>query len=115
MDDPSCIFCKIFRGEIPAQEVTRTEDVLVFRDLKAQAPTHLLVIPKRHAADLGSFVAAADAREVGDLFTVASNAGRAAGGGGYRIVVNEGPDAGQSVFHLHLHVLAGRRLEWPPG
>ncbi len=113
--DESCVFCKIFRGDIPSQEVLRTQDVLVFRDLNPQAPKHLLVIPKRHATNLGEFVAAAAPAEVGDLFAVASRAGRAASAGGYRIVVNEGPDAGQSVFHLHLHVLAGRALEWPPG
>ncbi len=114
-DDPNCVFCKIFRGAIPADLVERTEDVAVFRDLNAQAPTHLLAIPKRHAADLGSFVAEASAAEVGDLFAVASRAGRAASATGYRIVVNEGVDAGQTVFHLHLHVLAGRVLAWPPG
>lgn len=93
----------------------RTEDVLVFRDLNPQAPTHLLAIPKRHVADLGEFVSAADASEVADLFAVASRAGRSASCSGYRIVVNEGPDSGQAVFHLHLHVLAGRSLGWPPG
>jgi histidine triad (HIT) family protein len=113
--DENCVFCKIFAGEIKAEEVTRTDEALVFRDLNPQAPTHLLVIPKRHATNLGDFVAAAEPAEVGDLFAVASKAGRAAAGGGYRIVVNEGPDAGQSVFHLHLHVLAGRALDWPPG
>ncbi len=115
MTDLNCAFCKIFAREISAQEVTRTDDVLVFRDVAAQAPTHLLVIPKRHVADLGDFVAEADAREVGDLFSAASRAGRAASPTGYRVVVNEGPDAGQSVAHLHLHVLAGRMLRWPPG
>jgi diadenosine tetraphosphate (Ap4A) HIT family hydrolase len=113
--DDNCIFCKIFRGDIPSNEVLRTDDALVFRDLNPQAPTHLLVIPKRHAANLGDFVAAADPKEVGDLFAVASKAGRGASSGGYRVVVNEGADAGQTVFHLHLHVLAGRALEWPPG
>ena len=113
--DAKCIFCKIFDRSIPAKEVTRTDDVLVFEDLNPQAPTHLLVIPRRHAANLGEFVAAADPSEVGDLFAAASRAGRAASRGGYRIVVNEGVDAGQTVFHLHLHVLAGRALEWPPG
>jgi histidine triad (HIT) family protein len=113
--DPNCIFCKIFAGTIPSQEVLRTGDVLAFRDLNPQAPEHLLVIPKRHAVDLGTFVAEADPAETGDLFTVASRVGRAASPGGYRVVVNEGLDAGQSVFHLHLHVLAGRALGWPPG
>ncbi len=115
MDEPTCVFCKIFRGEIPAQIVERTADVVVFRDLNAQAPVHLLAIPKRHAADLGSFVAEASPAEVGDLFAAASRAGRAASKTGYRIVANEGVDAGQTVFHLHLHVLAGRHLAWPPG
>jgi histidine triad (HIT) family protein len=114
-DVTDCVFCKIFAGAIPADVVARTDDVLVFRDLNPQAPTHLLVIPKRHAADLGSFVAEASAAETGDLFAAASRAGRAASPGGYRVIVNEGRDAGQTVFHLHLHVLAGRALEWPPG
>jgi len=109
------MFCKIFAGAIPSDEVTRTDDALVFRDLNPQAPTHLLVIPKRHAANLGDFVAAAEPREVGDLFAVASRAGRQASPGGYRIVTNEGQEAGQTVFHLHLHVLAGRKMAWPPG
>jgi histidine triad (HIT) family protein len=111
----NCLFCKIFAAEIRADEVARTDDVLVFRDLNPQAPQHLLVIPKRHAENLGAFVAAAEPAEVGDLFAAASRAGRAASPTGYRVVVNEGRDAGQSVFHLHLHVLAGRDLEWPPG
>jgi histidine triad (HIT) family protein len=110
-----CVFCKIFRGEIPAKEVKRTEDVLVFRDLNPQAPEHVLVIPKRHETDLGDFVANATAAEVGHLFTVASNVGRELSPGGYRVVTNEGALAGQTVFHLHLHVLGGRALLWPPG
>ncbi len=110
-----CVFCKIFAGEIRADEVTRADDVLVFRDLDPQAPTHLLAIPKRHVGDLAAFCATADAREVGALFAAASQAGRAAADSGYRIVINAGADAGQSVPHLHLHVLAGRSLRWPPG
>ncbi|GAC1546023.1 MAG: histidine triad nucleotide-binding protein [Vulcanimicrobiaceae bacterium] len=111
----TCLFCKIFRGEIPAQEVERTDDALVFRDLNAKAPTHVLVIPKRHAANLGDFVAAAPNAETGALFALASRVGRAQCPGGYRVVVNEGPDGGQTVHHLHLHVLGGRSLGWPPG
>jgi histidine triad (HIT) family protein len=113
--DAACIFCKIFSGVIPADEVARTDDVLVFRDVNPQAPHHLLVIPKRHAENLGAFVAAAEPAEVGDLFAAASRAGRAVSSSGYRVIVNEGADAGQTVFHLHLHVLAGRDLSWPPG
>lgn len=111
----TCVFCKIFRGEIPAQEVSRSDDVLVFRDLNPQAPLHLLVIPQRHADNLGDFVAAAPAQEIGDLFAAASRAGREHAPGGYRVVVNEGADGGQTVHHLHLHVLGHRRMTWPPG
>ncbi len=112
---PDCVFCKIFAGEIYAEEMTRSDDVLVFRDLSAQAPVHLLAIPKRHVSNLSEFIGQADAREVAELFASAARAGAAASQGGYRIVVNEGEDAGQSVFHLHVHVLAGRPLRWPPG
>ena len=114
-DDANCVFCKIFRGEIQAQEVTRTENALVFRDLNPQAPSHLLVIPKRHVNDLGDFVAQAGHEEIAELLTLASNAGRANSPGGYRVVINEGLEAGQTVFHLHLHVLSGRKMHWPPG
>lgn len=110
-----CVFCKIFRGEIPVREVSRTADALVFHDANPQAPHHLLAIPKRHVADLTEFVASADAREVGDLFAVAARAGHAEAPDGYRVVVNKGSDGGQTVFHLHVHVLGGRRLRWPPG
>jgi histidine triad (HIT) family protein len=113
--DENCVFCKVFSGDIKSEEVIRTEDALVFRDLNPQAPAHLLVVPKRHASNLGDFVAEAEPHEVGELFALASRAGREAGPDGYRIVVNEGHDAGQTVFHLHLHVLAGRRMKWPPG
>lgn len=115
MDDRACIFCKIFRGEIPSQEVLRTPNVLVFRDLNPAAPTHVLAIPRRHAADLGTFVAEAEPDEALELFRAAARVGRAESPTGYRVVTNEGPDAGQTVFHLHLHVLAGRALGWPPG
>ena len=111
----TCVFCRIFRGEIPAQEVRRTEDVLVFRDTNPHAPTHLLVIPKRHATDLGDFVATASAEEVGDLLKVVAEAGRAETTGGYRVVANEGVDGGQTVHHLHFHVMGGRQMAWPPG
>jgi histidine triad (HIT) family protein len=113
--DPGCIFCKIVRGEIPATEVARTETAVAFRDLNPQAPQHLLVVPVRHAADLGDFVATSPPADVGALLALASRLGREAAPGGYRVVINEGRDAGQTVFHLHLHVLAGRALEWPPG
>jgi len=110
-----CIFCRIFSGEIATQEVRRTEHVLVFRDSNPQAPTHLLVIPRRHARDLGEFVGAASMEEMTALLTAASEVGRAETSNGYRVVANEGHDAGQSVYHLHFHVLGGRTLGWPPG
>jgi histidine triad (HIT) family protein len=113
--DPNCVFCKIARREIPAQEVHRDEHVVAFRDLNPQAPVHLLVIPTQHAEHLSAFVGDADDERAARLLAVAAQLGRQYGPGGYRVVANEGADAGQSVHHLHLHVLAGRPLGWPPG
>jgi histidine triad (HIT) family protein len=110
-----CLFCKIVRREIPVKEITRTIDAVVFYDITPQAPTHALVVPTRHAENLGDFIAMAEPSEVGDLFALASATGRAASPAGYRVVVNEGKEGGQTVFHLHLHVLAGRPMTWPPG
>jgi histidine triad (HIT) family protein len=111
----ACIFCKIVRGEIPADEVYRDEQVVAFRDLNPQAPVHLLVIPTTHATHLSAYAALGDASGAAKLFTVAAQLGTQFGPGGYRVVANEGVDAGQSVHHLHFHVLAGRALGWPPG
>ena len=110
----SCLFCRIVRREIPAAVVAETETALAFRDVNPQAPLHALVIPKRHVASLA---AADDAALVGELSLVAARVARDAGYGetGFRTVINNGPDAGQTVHHLHLHVLAGRPLHWPPG
>jgi histidine triad (HIT) family protein len=110
-----CIFCKIVRKEIQAEEVVRTDEALVFRDLAPKAPSHLLVIPTRHVESLSDFALSASAEEIGALLALASKVGREASEEGYRIVVNEGPAGGQTVFHLHLHVLAGRQMTWPPG
>jgi histidine triad (HIT) family protein len=110
-----CIFCKIVAGDIPADEVARTPEAIAIRDLNPVAPDHLLVIPVRHAKDLGDFVASGNEAETGAIFRLASQLGRQARGDGYRIVTNEGGDAGQTVFHLHVHVLAGRAMAWPPG
>ena len=110
-----CVFCKIFRGEIPASVVERTADALVFRDVNPVAPTHLLVVPKRHAENLTVFAAVAPSEEVGALFAIAAKAGAAACPEGYRVVSNIGGDGGQTVHHLHLHVLGGRHMAWPPG
>jgi histidine triad (HIT) family protein len=110
-----CLFCRIVRGEIPATVVADTERSIAFRDLHPQAPTHVLVIPKRHivhAADIG----ADDAADVADLFVTAQRVAALEGIAerGYRLVFNVGEDAGNSVPHLHLHVLGGRPLPWPP-
>jgi histidine triad (HIT) family protein len=115
MGAANCLFCKIFRGEIPVQAVARTEDALAFRDLNPQAPSHVLVIPKRHVEHLSEFMAIASPEEVHALFALAAEVGTKASSGGYRVVTNQGVDAGQTVFHLHLHVLAGRAMRWPPG
>jgi len=110
-----CIFCKIVRKEIPAKEVLRNEHVVAFHDLTPQAPVHVLVIPTQHAEHLSEFAARGNAAAADALLAAAAEIGKSLGSGGYRVVINEGPDAGQSVFHLHAHVLAGRPLAWPPG
>ncbi|MGP6158529.1 MAG: HIT domain-containing protein [Vulcanimicrobiaceae bacterium] len=115
MNAEDCVFCKIVRGDIPAKTLERTDDAIVIADIEPAAPSHFLVIPTRHVATLGDFAAQASPHELGSLLALAAKAGREASPGGYRVVVNEGPDAGQLVFHLHLHVLAGRAFGWPPG
>jgi len=111
----NCIFCKIVRKEIAADEVLRDDHVVAFRDLNPQAPVHVLVIPTEHAEHLSAFAAAGNAAAAARILTAAAEIGARFGPGGYRVVINEGPDAGQSVFRLHAHVLAGRPLGWPPG
>src|ERR1700685_1885017 len=113
--DDACLFCKIVRREIPADEVLRDEHVVAFRDLNPQAPTHVLVVPTEHAANLSDFVGAAGGERVARLLSAASEIGRRFVDDGYRVVINEGPDGGQTVYHLHAHVLAGRHMTWPPG
>jgi len=110
-----CIFCKIVHRDIPAQEVLRDEHVVAFRDTNPQAPSHVLVVPTEHAEHLSAFAAQGNAAAAQRLLAAAAEIGAQFGPGGYRVVINEGRDAGQSVFHLHAHVLAGRRLSWPPG
>jgi len=111
----SCIFCRIASKEVPSAIVYENEDLLAFRDLSPQAPTHILVIPKRHVASLDDLGAADDAL-LGSMLLAAKHVATEAGlARGYRIVTNCGPDAGQSVAHLHLHVLGGRPMSWPPG
>ena len=110
----SCIFCKIAAGEVAANVVKRADGMLAFTDMSPQAPTHLLVIPTTH---VGSLNDAKDAGVLGKLLAFARDIAREAGIAtkGYRVVVNTNPDGGQTVFHLHLHVLGGRVMQWPPG
>jgi len=111
-----CLFCKIVAGDIPAAVTYRDADVVAFRDIKPRAPLHELVIPTRHIASLTA-AAPADAEVLGKLMLAGARRARESGfeQSGFRVVVNAGPDAGQTVFHVHLHVLGGRPLEWPPG
>jgi histidine triad (HIT) family protein len=110
-----CIFCKIASGDIPAKPVYRDDDVVAIADINPQAPVHLLVMPVAHHANIGDLSDASDTRLMAKLFEVATKLGRERGAGGYRLVLNTGTDGGQTVDHLHVHVLAGRRLKWPPG
>lgn len=112
----SCIFCKIVRKEVPAAEAFRDDDVVAFHDLNPQAPHHLLVVPARHFEHLSDFVAQGEGRVAERLLAIAAELGvRFGEGQGYRVVANEGASAGQTVSHLHFHVLTGRRFGWPPG
>ena len=111
-----CIFCKIASGEIPSAVVYDDEHVVAFRDLNPHAPTHVLVVPRRHIPTLNDLVPA-DAELVGRMYLAAREVARQEGIAetGYRTVFNCNADAGQTVFHLHLHVLGGRSMIWPPG
>ena len=110
-----CLFCRIIRGEIPAKKVYEDEETFVFEDIKPQAPIHVLIIPKKHIVDVKE-AKAEDAPIIGKLHLVAAKIARDRKiENGYRTVFNVGPGAGQSVFHLHLHLLGGRPLTWPPG
>jgi histidine triad (HIT) family protein len=111
-----CLFCKIVARDIPADLVAESSRTLAFRDINPQAPTHVLIIPKEHHPDLAALAGAGD----GLLAEVAAQAHRVAeaegiAASGYRVVFNTGPEAGQTVFHSHAHLLGGRRMAWPPG
>lgn len=114
MSEAECIFCKIARGEMDAEVVHDEDDVLAFKDINGKAPVHVLVIPRQHVANLEEIGDLPDA-VVKRLFEVASAVARKLGvtEGGYAVRVNNGPDAGQEVFHLHLHVMGGKRLGMP--
>lgn len=113
MDD--CLFCKIVAGQVEAKEVARNDHVVAFRDINEQAPVHVLVVPVQHVRD-ASQLTGEHGPLIAKVFEMASEVARSEGlSGGYRLVFNVGDDAGNSVPHLHLHVLGGRKLEWPPG
>jgi histidine triad (HIT) family protein len=110
----TCLFCRIVRKEIPAKIAAETEDCVAFRDINPQAPVHILVIPREHVPSVS---AVKDAALVGNLTRLAAELAQREGvaDSGYRLVFNTNADAGQTVFHLHLHLLGGRHLGWPPG
>jgi histidine triad (HIT) family protein len=113
--DPDCLFCKIVAGEIPATVVHESDTTLAFRDLDPQAPTHVLVVSRSHYPNAAA-LAAGEPGTAADLFEAAREIAEKNGlDDGYRLVVNTGPAAHQTVFHLHMHLLGGRTMGWPPG
>ena len=116
MSDPNCLFCKIISGAVSAQFAHQDERCVVIRDINPQAPTHVLVIPREHMESLDE-AAAGDEPLLGHLLRVGARIANQEGLGesGYRTVINTGAGAGQSVFHVHVHVLGGRAMNWPPG
>lgn len=112
-ESANCIFCKIARGEIPATIVAENDMAIAFRDLDAKAPVHVLVIPRKHVASLAR---CNDPATLGEVLILAAEVARKEGlKDGYRVVINTGLDGGQTVHHLHAHVLGGRNMAWPPG
>ena len=114
MSNGDCLFCKIVAKELDSETVHESDSVLAFRDINPAAPTHILVIPKEHissAADLG----AGDADLLGEIFETIAKLATEAGTNSYRVVTNVGSDAGQTVHHLHFHLIGGRSMSWPPG
>jgi histidine triad (HIT) family protein len=109
-----CLFCRIVRKEIPAKIVAETDDCVAFRDITPQAPVHILVVPRRHVPTLSH---ADDPAMIGQLALLAADLAKQEGiaESGYRTVINTNSDAGQTVFHVHLHLLGGRPMRWPPG
>lgn len=116
MSAQACLFCKIVAGDAPARVVYRDDHLTAFRDINPQAPVHVLLVPNRHIASIASLSETDDAL-AGRLLRLAGELARQEGiaESGYRVVANTGRDSGQSVAHLHLHLLGGRRLRWPPG
>lgn len=109
-----CLFCKISAGEIPAEKLYEDDEMLAFRDIAPQAPVHFLVIPKKHIQDPAN-VGTEDEALIGRMMRVGSRVAKENGITDFRLVYNNGAKAGQTVFHIHMHVLGGRSLTWPPG
>jgi histidine triad (HIT) family protein len=116
MSEDTCLFCRIAAGSIPARLAYEDDDTLAFHDIDPRAPVHVLIIPRRHISAVDK-LGDADAGIMGRLLLTARQLGRELGvaDSGYRLVLNNGPDAGQSVDHIHMHLLGGRPLKWPPG
>lgn len=115
MTDPNCLFCKIVAGKVPSKKVYEDDRVYVFEDIDPKAPTHVLIVPKEHIEGVNT-AGPEDAEVIGYCHLVAAKLARDRNiEDGYRTVCNVGPRSGQSVFHLHLHLLGGRDLRWPPG
>ncbi len=116
MSESTCLFCRIVAGSVPSETVLETETVLAFRDIAPHAPTHVLVIPKRHIASLAD-TSPEDRDVIADLIAATTEVARVEGrvASGFRVVMNSGGDGGQTVHHLHAHVLGGRPMAWPPG
>jgi histidine triad (HIT) family protein len=112
--EPDCLFCRIAAREIPSEIVYSDDRVVVFRDIQPKAPTHVLAIPRRHVPSAAELTDA-DGELLAGLFAAMRHVAEVAGLRGYRIVTNVGAEAGQSVFHLHFHLLSGRPMAWPPG
>jgi histidine triad (HIT) family protein len=114
--DPHCAFCRIIAGELQSTQVYSDESVVAFRDANPQAPIHVLVVPRRHVESI-ALLGREDGALLASMFSVANQVARDLGVAdmGYRLVINHGPQAGQTVQHLHLHLLGGRRMSWPPG
>ena len=109
-----CLFCKIIRGDIPADKLYEDDDLLAFWDISPQAPKHFLVIPKKHISGPGD-ITGDDTELIGKLVKKGGELARENGIPAFRAVMNNGAEAGQTVFHIHMHVLGGRELSWPPG
>lgn len=111
---PECLFCRILKKEIPSKPVFEDDRVYAFHDINPQAPTHILLVPKKHVEGVAQ-LAPGDEALAGGLLVRARQLAESLGLRSYRLVINSGPEAGQSVFHFHLHLLSGRQLGWPPG